>query len=56
MMLKQTGQERVGRIHVVQEMVRCWELGNVEMTIRYQKETEFPYQLSKKLVIQDCSQ
>ena len=33
MMLRQIGQECVGRIHVVHEMVQCWELVNVEMTI-----------------------
>ena len=33
MTLKQIGQECVGRIHVVQEMVQCWELVNVEMNI-----------------------
>ena len=39
-MLKQTGQECVGQIHVVQEMVQWWELVNAEMTTRFQNERE----------------
>jgi hypothetical protein len=47
-MLKQNGQECVGRIHVVQEMVQCWELVNIEMTIRFQNETENSLPVERK--------